>query len=226
MGAGALLLGGAGRVMRRVMDHAQHTDRVIEASVEEIALNPQRNGHCPQQRLCEGLHVDVVLLHQRFPTGQGRMAIGAAQGFFRQYVRVVGRQVQAHVESFLEVAGFARVQLFGGDGAVASMMTALGDVDLEFFGSGLGEEASGVVEQGVDARGTDWMALDVEETPLAAGVVDVCGHGWPGVLVVAVERGDVDDGEAGHAQSLKAMNFQCGSGLAREKAGTSNISVV
>ncbi|MCY1365824.1 hypothetical protein D9M69_526910 [compost metagenome] len=89
--AGTLLLFGTGGVARRVMDHPQHADRLIEARVEEITLNPQRDGHCPQQRLREVLHVDVVLLHQRFPAGYGRMAIGAAQGLFRQYVRVLGR---------------------------------------------------------------------------------------------------------------------------------------
>ncbi|MCY1448320.1 hypothetical protein D9M71_649790 [compost metagenome] len=128
------------------MDHPQHADRLIEARVEEITLNPQRDGHCPQQRLREGLHVDVVLLHQRFPAGYGRMAIGAAQGFFRQYVRVLGRQVQAHVEGFFEVAGFARVQLLGGNGAVTAMVTGPGDVDLELFGGRLAEEAFGAVE--------------------------------------------------------------------------------
>ncbi|MNY41702.1 hypothetical protein D3C86_1765380 [compost metagenome] len=64
------------------------------------------------------------------------MTVRPAQGFFRQYVRVVGRQVQAHVEGFFQVAGFARVQLLGGNGAVAAMVAGLGDVDLELFGAG------------------------------------------------------------------------------------------
>jgi hypothetical protein len=53
---------------------------------------------------------------------------------------MVGGQVQAHVEGFLEVAGFARVKLLGGDGAVAAMVAGLGDVDLELFGGRLSEE--------------------------------------------------------------------------------------
>ena len=96
------------------------------------------------------------------------------------------------------------------------MMTALGDVDLEFFGGGLGEEASGVVEQGVDADGTDWMALDVEETPLAAGQVDLPGHGGPGVFVGGIERADINDRKLIHTQSLRALKIKCRSEPARD----------
>jgi hypothetical protein len=88
---------------------------------------------------------------------------------------VIGWQVQAHVEGFFQVAGFARVELFGGDGAVTAVVAGLGDVDPEFFGGGQGEETLGAVEYGVNARRTDRVALDVEKAPLAAGVVDLRG---------------------------------------------------
>ncbi|MOA12286.1 hypothetical protein D3C78_1322670 [compost metagenome] len=64
---------------------------------------------------------------------------------------MVERQVQAHVECFFQVAGFARVQLLGGDGAVATMVAGLGDVDLEFFCCGQGKKTLSLIEHGVDA---------------------------------------------------------------------------
>ncbi|MOA25006.1 hypothetical protein D3C78_1457080 [compost metagenome] len=69
------------------------------------------------------------------------------------------------------------------------------------------------------------MALDVEETPLAAGEVDLFGDSLPGDLVGAVERGDVDDGELIHAQSLRTLKIQCGSGLARENGVSGDICI-
>jgi len=93
--------------------------------------------------------------------------------------------------------------LLGGNGAVTAMVTGLGDVDLELFGGGLGEEALGAVEQFVDSRSADRVALDVEEPPLAAGEVDLIGDCLPGDLVGALERGDVDDGKAVHGIVLK-----------------------
>ena len=189
----------------------------MKRRVEKIPLDAQRQRHRPQQGLGEGLHVDVVLLHQRFPAGQRRMTVRAAQGFFRQHVGMIGRQVQAHVEGFLQVAGLARVELFGGDGAVAAMVAGLGDVDLELFGGGQGEEALGVVEHGVDAFRANRVTLDVEEAPFAAGVVDLAGDGLPGGLVIAVERGDVDDRESVHAQSLRTLKIHCGSEPARDR---------
>ncbi len=173
VGPGALLLGGSWRcdaagseIMRNTLTGSRK--RVSKKSRSMPSANViARNKVCAR-----GLHVDVVLLHQRFPTGQRWMAVGAAQRFFRQHIGVVGRQVQAHVESFFQVAGFARVQLFGGDGAIAAMVAGLGDVDLELLGRGQGEETLGAVEHGVDARGADRVTLDIEEAPFAAGVVD------------------------------------------------------
>jgi hypothetical protein len=123
----------------------------IEAAVEEVAFDVEGEGHCAQQGLCEGLHVEVVLLHQVCPSRLRWMTVRPAQRFFREYIGMLGRQVQAHVEGFFEVAGFARVELLGGDGAVAAMVAGLGDVDLEFFCGGQGEEALGVIEHGGDA---------------------------------------------------------------------------
>ncbi|MCY1463329.1 hypothetical protein D9M71_812080 [compost metagenome] len=60
------------------------------------------------------------------------------------------------------------------------MVAGLGDVDLELFGGGQGEKLLGAVEHGIDACRADWVTLDVEETPLAAGEVDLSGDGLPG----------------------------------------------
>ena len=154
------------------------------------------------QRIGERLHVEVMLLQKGFPTGYRGVTVGAAQGFFCQYVRVVIWQVQAHVEGFFEVAGSAWIELLGGDGAVAAVVAGLGDVDLQFFGCREGEELFGTIEHGFDSRGADRVALDVEKAPFAAGVVDLAGDRLPGGLIVGVERGDVDDGKLIHAQSL------------------------
>jgi len=209
--AGALLLLGTGGVAGRIVDHSQYADGLIEAGVEEVGLDVQRQGHGPQQGLGERLHVEVMLLQQRFPAGYRGVTVRAAQGFFCQYVRVVIWQVQAHVEGFFEVAGSAWIELLGGDGAVAAVVAGLGDVDLQFFGSGEGEELFGAIEHGFYSRWADRVALDVEKTPFAAGVVDLAGDGLPGGLIVGVERGDVDDGKLIHAQSLRTLKIQCGS---------------
>jgi hypothetical protein len=190
---GTLLFGTAGGVARRVVDHAQHADRFMEACVEEVALDPQCQGHGAQQGLRQRLHIGVVLLHQRSPAGHIRMAVGPAQWLAGQYLGVIGGHVETHVEGFLEVAGFARVQLLGGDGPVAAVMGGLGDIDLELFLRRQGEEGLGRAQQFGDARRADRMASDIEETPVAAGAVDLLGHGGPGGLVVAVERGDIDN---------------------------------
>ncbi|MNP39884.1 hypothetical protein D3C76_1334740 [compost metagenome] len=143
-----------------------------------------------------------MLLHQGFPAHQVGVAVRATQGFFRQHFRVIGRQVQAHVEGFLQVAGLGRVQLFGGDGAIATVVAGLGDVDLELFFDGQDEEALGAAQYLGDARRADGMALDVEKAPLAAGAVDLLGDGLPGAGFIAVERADVDDGKAVHTAFL------------------------
>src|SRR3990167_6484565 len=106
---------------------------------------------------------------------------------------MIGGHMETHVEGFLEVAGLARVQLLGGNRAVATVMSGLGDVDLELFCSRQGEESLGGAQQFGDPRRADRVAGDVEETPVAAGSVNLLGHGGPGGLVAAVERGDIDN---------------------------------
>ena len=123
------------------------------------------------------------------------MPVGPAQRFAGLHVRVVGRHMETHVEGFLEVARLAGVELLGGDGTVAAVVRALGDVDLELDLGGQGEEAPGVVVEPGDACGADRVALDVEEAPLAAGAVDRLGDGQMAGLVGVIERGNIDDGQ-------------------------------
>jgi hypothetical protein len=88
--------------------------------------------------------------------------------------------METHVEGFLEVARLARVELLGGDGTIAAVVLAPGDVDLELLLGRQREETAGMLAQRGDALGADRMTLDIEEAPLAAGAVDRLGTArWP-----------------------------------------------
>ncbi len=123
------------------------------------------------------------------------MTVGPAQRFAGQYLGMVGRHMETHVEGFLEVARLARVELLGGDGTIAAVMAAFGDIDLQLFVGGQGKETLGMVGEGGDALGADRMTLDIEEAPFAAGAVDRLGDGQMAGLVGVIERGNIDDGQ-------------------------------
>ena len=83
----------------------------------------------------------------------------------------------------------------GGNGTVAAVVAAFGDVDLQLFFGGQRKETLGMVGEGGDALGADRMTLDVEEAPLAAGAVDRLGDGQMAGHVGVIERGNIDDGQ-------------------------------
>ncbi len=194
--AGALLIGAGRRLPGRVVDHAKHADGLYEALVEEVSLDAQGECDGTQKRAGKVLHVAVVPFHQLGPAFDlQRMTVGPAQWFAGQYLRMIGRHMETHVEGFLEVARLARVQLLGGDGTVAAVMAALGDIDLQLFVGGQGKETLGMVGEGGDALGADRMTLDIEEAPLAAGAVDGLRDGQMAGFVGVIERGNIDDGQ-------------------------------
>ncbi len=196
MRAGALLIGASGGLPGRVVDHAKHTDGLDEALVEEVPLDTQGQRDGTQQGAGKILHVAVMALHQLGPAFQlCRVSVGPAQRFAGQHLGVIGRHMETHVEGFLEVARLARVQLLGGDGSVAAVVTALGDIDLQLIFGRQRKEPLGMVGEGGDALGADRMTLDIEEAPLAAGAVDGLGDGQMAGLAGVIERGNIDDGQ-------------------------------
>ena len=152
----------------------------MKTSVEKIVVDIQSNGHGAQQGLRQRLHIGVVLLHQSGPAVQIGMAVCATQRLADQHLGMIEVHVETHIEGFLEIARFARVELLGGNRAVATVMGCLGDVDLELFCSRQGEESFGGAQQFGDPRRADRVAGDVEKAPLAADAVNLLSHGGPG----------------------------------------------